>query len=87
MISTKVGRASSSVVVTPNYWNDPKTGRPYQVVVVQPHFTTLDSVDAVLSIPLPGRGQSPTIPLGNVATVKRASVPAIIGLSPGRMCT
>ena len=70
--------ASSSVVVTPNYWNDPKTGRPYQVVVVQPHFTTLDSVDAVLSIPLPGRGQSPTIPLGNVATVKRASVPAII---------
>lgn len=70
--------ASSSVVVTPNYWNDPKTGRPYQVVVVQPHFTELDSVDAVLGIPLPGKGQSPTIPLGNVATVKRSTVPAII---------
>ncbi|MFO1320639.1 MAG: efflux RND transporter permease subunit [Burkholderiales bacterium] len=70
--------ASSSVVVTPNYWNDPKTGRPYQVVVVQPHFTELDSVEAVLGIPLAGKGQSPTIPLGNVATVKRATVPAII---------
>jgi len=34
--------SSSSVVVTPNYWNDPKTGRPYQVVVVQPHHTALD---------------------------------------------
>ncbi|MEO8039903.1 MAG: efflux RND transporter permease subunit, partial [Betaproteobacteria bacterium] len=70
--------ASSSVVLTPNYWNDPKTGRPYQVVVVQPHFTALDSVDAVLGIQLPGKGQSPTVPLGNVATVKRGIVPAII---------
>ena len=48
--------SSSSVVVTPNYWNDPKTGRPYQVVVVQPHETALDSVEAVLNIPLPGQG-------------------------------
>ena len=65
-------------MLTPNYWNDPKTGRPYQVVVVQPHFTALDSVDAVLGIQLPGKGQSPTVPLGNVATVKRGIVPAII---------
>ena len=70
--------SSSSVVLTPTYWNDPKSGRPYQVVVVQPHHTALDSIDAILGIPLPGRGQSPTIPLGNVATVKRAEVPAII---------
>jgi multidrug efflux pump subunit AcrB len=70
--------SSSSVVVTPNYWNDPKTGRPYQVVVVQPHETALNSVDAVLNIPLPGRGQSPTQTLANVATVKRVALPAII---------
>lgn len=70
--------ASSSVVLSPNYWNDPKTGRPYQVVVIQPHFTALDSVEAVLGIMLPGRGQSPTVPLGNVATVQRTAVPAII---------
>jgi multidrug efflux pump subunit AcrB len=70
--------SSSSVVITPNYWNDPKSGRPYQVVVVQPHLTALDSVDAVLGIPLKGSGQSPTVPLGNMATVKRTSVPAII---------
>jgi multidrug efflux pump subunit AcrB len=70
--------SSSSVVVTPNYWNDPVTGRPYQVVVVQPHETALNSVDAVLNIPLPGKGQSPTQTLGNVATVKRVDLPAII---------
>jgi multidrug efflux pump subunit AcrB len=69
--------SSSSVVVTPNYWNDPKSGRPYQVVVVQPHHR-LDSVDAVLGIPLPGRGQAPTQTLGNVATITRTEVPAII---------
>lgn len=70
--------ASSSVVVTPNYWNDPKTGRPYQVVVVQPHLTALDSVEAVLGIPLPGRGQASTQTLGNVATIKHVQLPAII---------
>ena len=70
--------SSSSVVLTPTYWNDPKSGRPYQVVVVQPHHTALDSLDAILAIQLPGRGQAPTIPLGNVATIKRTEVPAII---------
>jgi len=70
--------SSSSVVVTPNYWNDPKTGRPYQVVVVQPHETALNSVEAVLNIPLSGKGQSPTQTLGNVATVKHVELPAII---------
>jgi len=68
---------SSSVVVTPNYWNDPKSGRNYQVVVVQPH-QYLDSVDAVLNIALPGRGQAQTQTLGNVATLKRLEVPAIV---------
>ncbi|MBM3393241.1 MAG: efflux RND transporter permease subunit [Betaproteobacteria bacterium] len=70
--------SSSSVVVTPNYWNDPKSGRPYQVVVVQPHERALDSIDAVLNVPLPGRGQAATQTLGNVATVKYARTPAII---------
>jgi len=70
--------SSSSVVVTPNYWNDPKTGRPYGVVVVQPHHLALDSIESILNIPLPGRGQAPTQTLGNVATVKYAKTPAII---------
>ncbi len=62
--------SSSSIVVTPNYWNDPKTGRPYQVVVVQPHETALNSVEALLNIP--------PQTLGNVATVKHVELPAII---------
>jgi multidrug efflux pump subunit AcrB len=70
--------SSSSVVVTPNYWADPKTGRPYQVVVVQPHHLALDSVESILNIPLPGRGGASTQTLGNVATIKYAQVPAII---------
>jgi multidrug efflux pump subunit AcrB len=70
--------SSSSVVVTPNYWADPKTGRPYQVVVVQPHHLALDSVESILNIPLPGRGGTSTQTLGNVATIKYAQVPAII---------
>ncbi|HZP86142.1 MAG TPA: efflux RND transporter permease subunit [Burkholderiales bacterium] len=70
--------SSSSVVVTPNYWNDPKTGRPYGVVVVQPHHLALDSIESILNIPLPGKGQAPTQTLGNVATVKYAKTPAII---------
>jgi hypothetical protein len=59
-------------------WNDPVTGRPYQVVVVQPHETALNSVESILNIPLTGKGQSPTQSLGNVATVKRVQLPAII---------
>jgi multidrug efflux pump subunit AcrB len=70
--------SSSSVVVTPNYWADPKSGRPYQVVVVQPHHLALDSVESILNIPLPGRAGTPTQTLGNVATIKYAQVPAII---------
>ena len=70
--------SSSSVVVTPNYWTDPKTGRPYQVVVVQPHHTALDSIDAVLNIGLPGKGSVQTQTLGNVASLHYAKVPAIV---------
>ena len=64
-------------MVTPTYWNDPKTGRNYQVVAVQPH-DSLDSIEAVLNIPLPGRGQAATQTLGNVATIKRVELPAIV---------
>jgi multidrug efflux pump subunit AcrB len=38
----------------------------------------LDSMDAVLNIALPGRGQSATQFLGNVATLHRTQVPAIV---------
>jgi multidrug efflux pump subunit AcrB len=68
---------SSSVVITPNYWTDPKSGRNYQVVVVQPHHM-LDSIDTVLAIPLPGRGIGTAQTLGNVATLERSTVPAIV---------
>lgn len=70
--------SSSSVVVTPNYWNDPNTGRPYGVVVVQPHHLALDSIESILNIPLPGNVNGLTQTLGNVATVKYAKTPAII---------
>ncbi len=69
--------SSSSVVITPNYWNDPRSGRNYLAVVVQPHHL-LDSMDALLNIPLPGKTAGASNTLGNVATVERIQVPAII---------
>jgi multidrug efflux pump subunit AcrB len=69
--------SSSSVVITPNYWNDPKSGRNYLAVVVQPHHL-LDSVDSLLNIPLPGRTPGASNTLGNVASVERIQLPAVI---------
>ena len=69
--------SSSSVVITPNYWNDPKSGRNYLAVVVQPHHL-LDSIDSLLNIPLPGKSPGASNTLGNVASVERIQVPAII---------
>ena len=69
--------SSSSVVVTPNYWNDPRTGRNYLAVVVQPHHL-LDSIDALLNIPLASRLAGAGNTLANVATVERVQVPAIV---------
>jgi multidrug efflux pump subunit AcrB len=74
---------SSSVQVSPNFWTDPSSGIPYYLAVQTPE-REVNSLDALASTPVTA-GVSPNgistagdpVPgmLGNVATLKRDSVP------------
>jgi multidrug efflux pump subunit AcrB len=74
---------SSSEQVTPNFWTDPSSGIPYYLAVQTPE-REVNSIDALVSTPVTA-GVSPNgistagdpVPgmLGNVATLKRDSVP------------
>ena len=62
-----------------NFWIDPKSSNQY-FVGVQYREEDITSVDTLLDIPITGAGQQKRepIPLRNIATLKRASVPAEI---------
>ncbi|MBN9118838.1 MAG: efflux RND transporter permease subunit [Planctomycetes bacterium] len=60
-----------------NFWIDPKSSNQYFVGVQYPEGD-ITSVETLLDIPITGQGQSKPIPLRNVATLKRATVPAEI---------
>ena len=74
---------SSSEQVAPNFWTDPSSGIPYYLAVQTPE-REVNSIDALVSTPVTA-GVSPPgtstagdpVPglLGNVATLKRDSVP------------
>jgi CzcA family heavy metal efflux pump len=68
---------SSSSVVTPNYWSDPRTGINY-VVAVQTPQSRVDSVNTLMNTAVtPGTtGRSQL--LGNLATLERREVPAVV---------
>jgi multidrug efflux pump subunit AcrB len=71
---------SSSAVVTPNYWSDPRTGITYPVVVQTPQ-NRVDSVNTLMNTSVtqatPGRQQL----LSNLATLERRETPAVISHS------
>jgi multidrug efflux pump subunit AcrB len=60
-----------------NFWIDPKSSNQYFVGVQYPE-ADISSVDTLLDIPITGPGQRKPIPLRNIATLKRAAVPAEI---------
>lgn len=60
-----------------NFWIDPKSSNQYFVGVQYPE-ADITSVDTLLDIPITGPGQRKPIPLRNIATLKRAAVPAEI---------
>ena len=68
---------SSSAVVSPNYWSDPRTGITYLVAVQTPQ-SRLDSVNTLMNTSVttgtPGKQQL----LSNLATLERREVPAVI---------
>jgi multidrug efflux pump subunit AcrB len=68
---------SSSGVVSPNYWSDPRTGVTYPVVVQTP-TSRMDSVSALMNTSVtPGTTATPQL-LSNLATLERYQSPAVI---------
>jgi multidrug efflux pump subunit AcrB len=58
-----------------NFWIDPLSHNQYYVGVQYPE-DTVQSVDTILDVPITSPAQTKAIPLRNVATVRRATVPA-----------
>jgi CzcA family heavy metal efflux pump len=71
---------SSSAVVSPNYWSDPRSGINY-VVAVQTPQSRVDSVNSLMNAPVtPGAGGPPQL-LSNVAGLERREMPAVVSHS------
>jgi multidrug efflux pump subunit AcrB len=67
-----LGALSGSTQTSPNFWVDPKNGVNYQVNVMSPQYT-MDSVNALMNLPVIGSaGLNPQI-VGNLAQLSRAS--------------
>jgi multidrug efflux pump subunit AcrB len=78
--STILVTLSSSAVVSPNYWSDPRSGINYLVAVQTPQ-SRVDSVNTLMNTSLtPGTAGPPQL-LSNLATLERREVPAVISHS------
>jgi CzcA family heavy metal efflux pump len=71
---------SSSALVTPNYWSDPRSGINY-VVAVQTPPNRVDSVNTLMNTTITPSAVGQTQLLSNVATLERRVVPAVISHS------
>src|SRR5438132_11084784 len=60
-----------------NFWIDPISHNQYFVGVQYPE-EDIQSMETVLDVPITSTAQKKSIPLRNVATVRRANVPAEI---------
>jgi len=60
-----------------NFWIDPKTKNQY-FVGVQYFEEDIDSVETLLDVPITGLGQDRPVPLRQIATLRRSSVPTEI---------
>jgi multidrug efflux pump subunit AcrB len=70
---------SSSAVVAPNYWSDPRTGITYPVVVQTPQ-NRIDSVNTLMNTSVT-QGTVGQQLLSNLATLERRETPAVISHS------
>ena len=70
--NTVLGALSGSTQVSPNFWVDPKNGVNYQVNIMAPQYS-MDSVNALMNLPVIGStGLNPQI-IGNLAQLARGS--------------
>lgn len=70
-----VAATSSTVLTTPIFWTDPKSGTPYRVELLLPPAQTRTAAD-LMAIQV-GRMESPTL-LGDVASVQTGTAPGAI---------
>src|SRR5206468_9760581 len=61
---------SSSAVVSPNYWSDPRSGINYLVAVQTPQ-SRVDSVNTLMNTSVPPATSGPPQLLSNLATLER----------------
>ena len=71
---------SSSAVVAPNYWSDPRSGINYLVAVQTPQ-SRVDSVNTLMNTSVTPVTPGPPQLLSNLATLERREVPAVISHS------
>jgi multidrug efflux pump subunit AcrB len=71
---------SSSAVVAPNYWSDPRSGINY-VVAVQTPQSRVDSVNTLMNTSVTPATSGPPQLLSNLATLERREVPAVVSHS------
>jgi len=71
---------SSSAVVSPNYWTDPRSGINYLVAVQTPQ-SRVDSVNTLMNTAVIPPTAGPLQLLSNLATLERREVPAVLSHS------
>ena len=71
---------SSSAVVSPNYWSDPRSGINY-IVAVQTPQSRVDSVNTLMNTAITPSAAGQSQLLSNLATLERREVPAVISHS------
>ncbi len=71
---------SSSAVVSPNYWTDPRSGINYLVAVQTPQ-SRVDSVNTLMNTAVIPPTAGPPQLLSNLATLERREVPAVLSHS------
>ena len=74
---------SGSGTVTPNFWIDPKAGRPVPLAIQVPQYR-ISSLDQLLSIPIAQRPHGEVELLSNVATIEPRRSPAVLNRSDAK---
>ncbi|MBI4694975.1 MAG: efflux RND transporter permease subunit [Gammaproteobacteria bacterium] len=74
---------SGSGVVTPNFWIDPKAGRPVLVAVQAPQHR-IDSIGEMMNVPIASGANGEVELLSNAATIEPKRSPAIISRSDAK---
>lgn len=68
---------SSSTIITPNFWLDRKSGIPYFIAVQTPQYR-VDSIEALMAMPVSSSLTKEAQLLSNLATLKRQAQPSIV---------